>query len=148
MGGVGCPFGRQYDAGHRTCRSCVKLNAAACQGLLKARLPKRAPKDWRAALLQQIHLVGLPEPTLELAFHPERKWRWDLSWGAPFMVAVEVQGAVHQQGRHTRGRGYENDVEKRQAAEELGWRVLWVTPKHIKSGEALGWIESALKGKP
>ena len=52
------------------------------------------------------------------------------------MVAVEVEGGVWTGGRHTRGKGFEADCEKYNAATERGWRVLRVTPKMIADGRA------------
>src|SRR4051812_10049951 len=49
---------------------------------------------------------GLPKPIAEYRFHPERGWRFDFAWPAQ-LVALEIDGAVYAQGRHTRGRGYE-----------------------------------------
>jgi very-short-patch-repair endonuclease len=98
-------------------------------------------------LLFQIRAVGLPEPIRELRFAPPRKWRFDLAWLKQGMVALEVDGGIWIVSRHTNPRGYENDCEKLNEALCLGWRVLRVTPGQVNSGEALGWIERALKTK-
>jgi very-short-patch-repair endonuclease len=39
-------------------------------------------------------------------------------------IAVEIEGAVYTQGRHTRGAGYLKDCEKYNEAQMLGWTVL------------------------
>ena len=49
-------------------------------------------------------LVGFPDPTTELLFHPKRKWRFDYAWEEQ-KLALEVHGGIHSGGRHTRGRG-------------------------------------------
>ena len=94
-------------------------------------------------LLLHIKAEKLPEPTLEHKFHFTRKWRFDICW-PEYMVAVEVQGGVWTQGRHTRGKGYTNACAKLNEAQLLGWNVLWVTADQIKTGEALDWIDRAL----
>lgn len=66
---------------------------------------------------------GLPIPQREFKFHPTRKWRFDFAWPGR-LLAVELEGAVWVQGRHTRGTGYTGDMEKYNAAIELEWRVL------------------------
>ncbi len=65
---------------------------------------------------------GLPEPEHDVRFHPVRAWRFDFVW-RDAGVAVEVEGAVFQRGRHTRGAGFEGDCEKYNAALDLGFRV-------------------------
>jgi hypothetical protein len=71
---------------------------------------------------------GLPEPLREYRFHPTRRWRFDYCWRGtnenPIKLAVELNGACYTQGRHTRGSGYVKDMEKLNAAQELGWTVL------------------------
>lgn len=69
---------------------------------------------------------GLPMPVSEFKFHPTRKWRFDKAW-PPLMVSLEIEGATWVQGRHTRGKGYENDCRKYNAAQLLGWKVLRAT---------------------
>ncbi len=64
---------------------------------------------------------------LEYQFHPKRKWRFDSAWPEK-MVAVEFEGGIWTNGRHTRGKGYENDCEKYNNALLLGWRVFRLTP--------------------
>lgn len=83
----------------------------------------------------------------EHKFHEKRKWRFDFAW-PDIKFAVEVEGGIHIQGRHTRGAGYEKDIEKYAEAFALGWRVLRVGDKLIKSGRALEIIEQVLnKGR-
>ena len=66
----------------------------------------------------------------ELLFHPTRKWRFDYAIHAA-QVAIEVEGGAYTQGRHTRGRGFEADMEKYNTAEAMGWHVLRVTPERL-----------------
>lgn len=62
-------------------------------------------------------------PTSEHKFHPTRKWRFDFAW-LDKMIAVEMEGGVWSRGRHVRPQGFIDDLEKYNAAAELGWRVL------------------------
>jgi len=71
--------------------------------------------------------VGIPEPMEEHRFHPVRKWRFDYSF-VDVKIAVEIEGAAWVQGRHTRGSGFVKDVEKYNAAIELGWTLLRYQP--------------------
>ena len=77
---------------------------------------------------------GLQEPVTEHRFHPVCKWRFDYAWPASRM-AVEVEGIFYSAGqgksRHQTGKGYSADMEKYNAAIELGWRVLRYAPNKI-----------------
>lgn len=97
----------------------------------------------RDILAVKLHLGCTPQ----FAFHPDRKWRFDFAWPQR-KVALEVDGGVHSGGRHTRGTGFTEDIEKRNAAIILGWRVLHATGEHVKSGKAVQWLESLLLPKP
>lgn len=82
----------------------------------------------------------------EYRFHPTRRWRFDFCWPhEDVRLAVEVEGGVYVSGRHTRGAAFEADAEKYAEAMLAGWRLLRVTPRHIRSGQAIEWIERALK---
>jgi len=94
-------------------------------------------------LLFQIKHAKLELPETELCFAPPRKWRFDLAW-PDRLLAVEIDGGLWIQGRHSRGCGQLADMEKFNAAALLGWKVLRVGSQHIRSGEALNWVERAL----
>lgn len=74
--------------------------------------------------------MGLPAPTFEHRFDPARKWRFDMAW-PEHMLALEVEGGVWTQGRHSRGTGMKSDMEKYNAATLAGWRVLRCVPDDV-----------------
>ena len=80
----------------------------------------------------------------EYRFAPPRRWRADFSISSGALL-VEVDGGLFVGGRHSRGRGIELDMEKANEATLLGWRVLRVSPRHIRTRQALGWIERAIE---
>ncbi len=80
----------------------------------------------------------------EYKFHPQRAWRMDLAY-PHLSLAIECEGGVWTKGRHTRGKGMINDIEKYNEAVLLGWRILRFAVNQINSGEALQVIERALK---
>lgn len=94
-------------------------------------------------LLWQIEDVGLPAPVRELRFKPPRRWRFDLAW-PQHMVAMEVEGGVWTRGRHTRGMGFIQDMEKYNAAGIAGWLVLRAHGGSIRTGDAIESIVEAL----
>ena len=87
--------------------------------------------------LLQLHCkaLGLPIPEKEFRFHATRRWRFDWAFIAN-MLAVEQDGGVWVQGRHSRGAGQIKDMEKLNEASILGWRILRFTPKQVEKGEA------------
>ena len=72
------------------------------------------------------------EPTPEFQFHPVRKWRFDFCW-VNQKVACELDGGVYTNGRHVRGKGFENDIEKLNVAVLNGWKVLRFTTRMLNT---------------
>ena len=87
--------------------------------------------------------AGLPEPVEEFRFDPVRKWRFDYAW-PEHRLALEAEGGTWSGGRHVRGKGYERDCEKYNAAALQGWKVLRVTTAMMNDGRALACLEAAL----
>jgi hypothetical protein len=89
---------------------------------------------------------GLPKPDEEYRFDSIRRWRWDAAWPA-WMVALEVQGGLWTRGKHVRGKGYINDMEKRTAGQLAGWLLVECTPQELGSGRIVPKIKAALEAK-
>lgn len=100
-------------------------------------------EDHASTLAVQARQAGLGEAVREFRFHGERRWRFDLAY-PDRLVAVEVDGGAFVGGRHTSGSGFREDCVKLSEAAALGWRVLRVMPEHVKSGQALAWLERAM----
>jgi very-short-patch-repair endonuclease len=68
-----------------------------------------------------LHQYGIPEPTPEYRFNPQRRWRFDFAWLSE-RVAVEIDGGQWRAGggRHNT----DSDREKLNTAAALGWCVL------------------------
>ena len=98
-----------------------------------AKKPKKqsASSHLQAKLVAAIKAAGLPPVQTELKFHPVRKWRMDVSF-LDYQLSIEVQGGTYSHGRHSRGPQMHNDYDKLNAAQLLGWRVLYFDTKHIK----------------
>lgn len=101
----------------------------------KKRSQKGSPLE--ALFEQQLRYNGIKNFSRELPFAaPARRWRLDFAW-PDVRVGVEIQGGTWKGGRHTRGKGFESDTEKRNWAKFSDWTVLEFTSKMVKSGEAL-----------
>jgi hypothetical protein len=55
-------------------------------------------------------------------------------------VAVELEGGVYTNGRHTRGKGFEADATKYNAAASEGWVVFRLTAGMLDA-DPLGHLE-------
>ncbi len=71
-------------------------------------------------------LEGAPYE-VEYKFHPTRKWQFDIAW-PEIMIALEIEGKGHASFNR-----YQRDIEKYNAAAELGWRVFRISYKQIWS---------------
>jgi very-short-patch-repair endonuclease len=69
------------------------------------------PSAAEDALAWQLRAARLPDPVREHQFAPPRRFRWDFAW-PDHRVAVEVDGGLFVNGRHSRGAGVERDMEK------------------------------------
>jgi very-short-patch-repair endonuclease len=135
---------------------------------LAAQLPKRPrakvfggsarkAKDWEGVLAFQIRSVlaplGFPLPVgrgfgndqqFQFASPLQRKFTVDYAWPNERLL-VEVQGGLWVGGAHARGWGVERDCEKAQLMALLGYTLIPVTEKDIRSGRALELIQLVLE---
>lgn len=105
---------------------------------------RRAAKVDTSDLVFQLLACKLPTPVAEHRFAPPRRWRFDYAWPER-RLALEVQGGLFIQGRHSRGPALLKEHEKLNAAARLGWRVLFTTPTDVRNGKALQLVESVLR---
>ncbi len=79
----------------------------------------------------------------EYRFHPTRKWRFDAAIPA-LKIAIEIEGGVWTNGRHTRGSGAIADMEKYNEAAKLGWFVYRFHSNAVKNGNAVQFLRGVL----
>lgn len=115
--------------------------------------PKKSPPVVNPVFAAMLKHAGLPQPVPEYRFHPERKWRFDYAWlpvdcipnVSEAMVALEVQGGLFVNGRHSRGAALLKEHEKLNEAAALGWRVLFCTPQTLCHLSTIDLIRRALE---
>ena len=93
--------------------------------------------------LLELHLRAYKIPfEREIELIPGRKWRVD------FLIdkwVVEVEGGIHQVGRHQRASGFSEDCLKYNALTIAGYRVLRFTTAQVKSGLAIDTIRTVVE---
>lgn len=72
-----------------------------------------------------------------------RDWRFDVAL-PEYMIAVELDGAVWTNGRHSRGAGVISDMDKINAATVRGWRVLRYTHTNHKISQIMADISTMI----
>jgi len=73
----------------------------------------------------------------EVGFAPPRRWKADFMFSHNGKkIAVEIEGGVYSNGRHTRGAGFEKDIEKYNAYTLLGIYLLRFTTAQIEKEPA------------
>jgi hypothetical protein len=110
--------------------------------LPKATLSQKTKADAseQGQFLLRCQAYGLPVPIAEYEFCEGRKWRADYAF-PDLDVLVEIDGGAWVAGRHTRGKGFEADCEKKAEAICRGWFVLCVTPQMVKDGRLFAWLK-------
>lgn len=104
---------------------------------LKLLMPER---EYRFAAMHVGLGKGVKERIKEAGL---KDWRFDFAWPR-WKFAVEVEGGAWVGGRHTRGAGFQADLEKYHHAMRLGWDVYRCSGPLIRSGHAVGLIEQIL----
>jgi very-short-patch-repair endonuclease len=124
-------------------RAGKPITPAKAAQLAKLERQRRETEDQARRFKLLCKASGLPIPSREIRFHQTRDWRFDFAFDAE-RVAVEVEGGIWTQGRHTRGSGYERDMIKYNCAGLAGWLVLRVTPGELCSVETVDMVRLAL----
>jgi very-short-patch-repair endonuclease len=95
--------------------------------------PSRVPPSTAWPVFEaMLRAAKLPAPHYEFRFNAERKWRFDVAF-PDHRIAVEIDGGVWRSGggAHSHPSGILRDMEKINAAQLAGWRVLRYTPDNI-----------------
>jgi very-short-patch-repair endonuclease len=80
----------------------------------------------------------------EFRFHAVRRWKADFRVMGALLLEVDG-GGYGAKGGHTTGKGYEDDREKDAHALAMGFVMLRVTPKQVRSGEAIAWTKAIVE---
>lgn len=93
-----------------------------------------------ANVLLELHLGELGLRFIpEFRFCAHRKWRFDYYIGRN--EAIEIEGGIFSRGRHTRGVGYQKDLEKYRTAAAMGYRVFRFSTQEVLDGTAREFLK-------
>ena len=108
----------------------------------KAQKTPKAPSQGEQLMAAHLRAENIAFVT-EFKFCDSRRWRSDFHLTGT-KILIEVEGGTWSGGRHTRGKGYEQDCEKYNWAAANGWTVLRYTTGQVKSGLALQGVLMAI----
>jgi hypothetical protein len=135
----------ELEARRETGRVIAKGPQGVIVNDLQPKAKTKARKAYNPATVNAFFATHeIPAPHYELAFHPDRKWRFDMAWGQE-KVALEVQGGIWGGGRHTRGAALLKEWEKLNTAAADGWRILYCQPDDLLTAQTANYIKNALK---
>lgn len=114
---------------------------------MKIKLPKKKNVGEETFELQ-LRAMKIPFER-ECVFHPTRKWRIDFVVPAADEfrrpIAIEIDGILKQGGGgHQTFEGITSQCEKRNEMACMGYITLVVTPKQVKAGQAIQWVERVM----
>lgn len=151
LGAMGVPADKSAWAGRTYGDKPVPVTPITkAQKAAKRAAFQKAKEQHRREFRAWCRANGLPKAWPEYYFAKEthhRDWRFDWAWtdvDGTGGVALEIEGGIHSNGRHVRGKGYEADMEKYSVATTLGWRLIRVTWGALYSDATLEKLRALL----
>ncbi|AIL33107.1 DUF559 domain-containing protein [Basilea psittacipulmonis] len=130
----------------------MRLTSREYQALVqqKASIKRKLSRSRKESVLEKMFEQQLKASDLsferEFKFHPTRKWKFDFAMPEK-KIAVEIEGGVWTNGRHTRAKGFIADCEKYNTATLMGWQVYRFTGQEVRSLSALNWVLEAVNAR-
>ena len=93
---------------------------------LRRQKPRSAAEEAFARAISHLPPAEREHPGI-----PGRRFRFDFAWPKQ-RIAVEIHGGHWTGGRHTQGKGFASDCEKKRLAILQGWRVLEYTADEVR----------------
>lgn len=107
-----------------------------------SKLPKKLSKG-EEAFAMHCEAYGL-KPVREYMAVTGRKFRVDFAFPGDKLIAVEIEGGIWTNGRHSRGAGMREDMRKYNLLASQGWRLFRFSTDMVISGEAIDIVREAL----
>lgn len=123
------------------------MTESAVVAALRQAQAKAKRESLELALLQQLRAMKL-DAGMQRQWRPfeDVGYRFDFAWpNHDPIVLVEVEGGIWSRGAHARPKGIIRDIEKGNRASLAGYVVIRATGDHVKSGQAIKWIQQGLR---
>ena len=117
----------------------IAIRPAVIKKQAKKKEAKVAHDTFTRLCAAELHV----ECVKEYRFCKSRRWRFDYAIPA-YKIAIEVEGGVWTQGRHTRPRGFLKDMEKYNTAALFGWRVFRTIPSELLAQKTIFLLKKAI----
>jgi len=129
-------------------RSTKKIALRAARAGAKKAATKKAKAPAKRSHLEvrwirEWERQGGPELVEEFMFHPTRRWRADFAH-LESKLLIEIEGGAYG-GRHTRGRGFVEDLDKYATAWLHGYTVLRIGAHQVR-GDVIRAVIGRLRG--
>lgn len=121
-------FSGWTEAAVKKCNSNLQTNNAKIYA-------KKICVDYVGIIEKAITIILGLKCEREYKFLHDRRFRFDVAIPEK-KIAIEFEGGVWTRGRHTRGKGYINDVKKYNLAVMHQWKLLRYTVENTKK---IGW---------
>lgn len=95
--------------------------------------------QYEELFLVQYKKTNLPPLQREVKFHPKRKWRVDFAI-LELNILIEIEGGIWMKGSHVRMHGYQDDCNKYNEAQALGFKIFRFTSEDIKNDRAVKFL--------
>lgn len=90
--------------------------------------------DYVGMISSALNIIGV-DHVREYKFLEDRRFKFDIAIPEK-KIAIEFEGGIFSDGRHTRGKGYSNDAKKYNLAAMHGWKLLRYTSADVNK---LNW---------
>lgn len=98
-----------------------------------------------SSYIQSLKLLQLRNHRFAHGLEPPREWEIDIAL-PEIKFGIECQGGLWlKKGRHCKGKGLEDWLDKHSDALYLGWTLYYCDLRLIKSGQAIQRIEMLIK---
>ena len=130
-----------------TKRSTKKIALRAAKAATKKKAAKAPAKRSHLEIrwAREWERQGGPELVEEYKFHPTRRWRADFAH-LPTRTLIEIEGGAYG-GRHTRGKGFVEDLDKYATAWLHGFTVLRIGAHQVR-GDVIRAVIGRLSDSP
>lgn len=132
-----------------TTQAVMKLSEVPDRVKIKKKVKLKTNKNYSAQISNALRALGI-KCECEYRFIKDRRFRFDVAI-PEHKIAIEFEGGVYKDSRHTKPVGYIQDTKKYNLATMHGWKLLRYTTEVTKD---LNWdfkialeVESLIKSK-